>query len=30
MDDPEEICDECGDVMVGGVCEQCEEENDED
>lgn len=30
MDDQEEICDDCGEVMADGVCEQCEEENDED
>lgn len=26
----DEICDECGGVMVDGVCEQCEEEEGEE
>lgn len=29
MDIEEEICDECGGEMVDGVCEQCEEGNEE-
>lgn len=26
----DEICEECGEVMVDGKCEQCEEEKEEE
>lgn len=30
MDNEEEICEKCGEPMEGGVCDNCEEEENED
>ncbi len=30
MEEDKEICDECGELMSDGVCENCEEEDEDE